>query len=248
MRISRAYKVELDPNDVQKTALLRHAGAARWAYNWGLRRKIDTYKATGKSPSAIDLHKELNVLKRTDKAFGGVPWMYEVSKCAAQEALRDLDRAYSNFFRRCKEKKAGPKGFPKFKSKHRGIGNFHLTGALRASEDHVQLPRIGSVRLKESGYLPTPDQTEIRILSATVCLQAGHVRGSRCSGLEACQRCALLPLWGATGEESPCTFGMNPYRRWQWGLDRAENARAIADFCRTALDALPPEANPSRSE
>ncbi|HAI22064.1 MAG TPA: hypothetical protein DCM14_09270 [Clostridiales bacterium UBA8153] len=35
MKVLRAYQTELDPNHVQRTALLRHAGAARWAYNWG---------------------------------------------------------------------------------------------------------------------------------------------------------------------------------------------------------------------
>ena len=36
MKILRGYKVALDPNDVQRTAFSRHAGAARWAYNWGI--------------------------------------------------------------------------------------------------------------------------------------------------------------------------------------------------------------------
>src|SRR5687768_16467974 len=46
------------------------------------------------SPSAVDLHRELNTLKKKPVQEGGIPWMYEVSKCAPQEALRDLDRAY----------------------------------------------------------------------------------------------------------------------------------------------------------
>ena len=58
MKNLRAYKTELDPNDRQRSALLAHAGCARWAYNWGLRRKIESYEETGKSPSAIDLHRE----------------------------------------------------------------------------------------------------------------------------------------------------------------------------------------------
>ena len=37
--IQRAYKTELDLNDQQITACKKHAGAARWAYNWGLARK-----------------------------------------------------------------------------------------------------------------------------------------------------------------------------------------------------------------
>src|SRR2546428_452394 len=67
-----------------------------------------------KTPTAIDLHRELNRLKK-----GKLSWMYEVSKCAPQEALRDLDAAFSNFFAH----RAGP---PNFKSKKRGAGSFTL--------------------------------------------------------------------------------------------------------------------------
>ena len=120
MILLRAYKTQLDPNNVQRTLLLKHAGARRWAYNWGLHRKIEEYERTGKSPSARALHRELNGLKKADPARGGVPWMYEVSKRAPQEALRDLDRAFENFFRRVKN---GEKpGFPRYKSKKEGSG------------------------------------------------------------------------------------------------------------------------------
>ena len=43
----RAYKTELELNHEQITACKRHAGAARWAYNWGLARKQESYHATG---------------------------------------------------------------------------------------------------------------------------------------------------------------------------------------------------------
>ena len=90
MIVLRAYKTELDLNNLQKTACLRHAGAARWAYNWGLARKMEAYRNGEKVPTAIDLHRKLNVLKR-----GELTWMYAVSKCAPQEALRNLDQAYA---------------------------------------------------------------------------------------------------------------------------------------------------------
>lgn len=169
MTLLRAYRVEIDPNDRQCTALRRHCGAARWASNWGLRSKIDAYQATGKSPSAVDLHRQLNSLKKTPAEDGGVPWMYRVSKCAPQEALRDLDKAYANFFRRCKKGDA-KKGFPRFKKRKDGQGSFRLTGSIKVQETHVQLPRLGSLRLKEHGYLPTKD---VKILSATVSEHAG---------------------------------------------------------------------------
>src|SRR5262245_63670240 len=93
--VTRAYKTELELNDRQITACTRHAGAARYAYNWGLQRKQEAYRATGNSPSAMELHRELNARKQTE-----VPWMYDVSKCAPQEALRNLDAAFAHFFRR----------------------------------------------------------------------------------------------------------------------------------------------------
>ena len=170
MKIYRAYKVELDLNNVQRTACMRAAGVARFAYNWGLRRKIDTYQATGKSPSYFKLNSELNALKKTE-----YPWMYEVSKCAPQEALRDLDMAFKNFFRRVKLKSTGKLngkvGFPRFKSRKNGIGSFRLRGAICVFDDRIQLPRLGKLRLKERGYIPTDD---VKILSATVSERAGH--------------------------------------------------------------------------
>src|SRR5450755_809902 len=169
MQVVRGYKTELDLNNEQRTACLKHAGAARFAYNWGLARSQEAYRATGKRPTAIDLHKDLNKLKQTD-----YPWMYEVSKCAPQEALRDLERAYKNFYRRATLKKQGKwkgkVGFPKFKKKSKGIGSFRLTGSIKVSEESVQLPRLGRLRLHEHGYIPT----HAKILSATVSEQAGR--------------------------------------------------------------------------
>ncbi|PZW18064.1 putative transposase, partial [Thermosporothrix hazakensis] len=129
----------------------------------------EAYRATGKRPTAIDLHKELNALKKTD-----YPWMYEVSKCAMQEALRDLEKAYKNFFRRVELKKQGKwkgkLGFPTFKKKSKGIGSFRLTGSIKVLREAVQLPRLGRLRLHEHGYLPT----NAKVLSATVSEEAGR--------------------------------------------------------------------------
>src|SRR5258708_27987130 len=104
----------------------------------------------------MGLHRELNTLKKTE-----VPWMYEVSKCAPQEALRNLDRAFDGFFRRGKltqrGKHRGKVGYPRFKSKKRGLGSFRLTGSMVAFPAAIQLPRLGRLRLKERGYLPTAE-------------------------------------------------------------------------------------------
>ena len=115
--------------------------------------------------NAIEQHHQLNALKPTK-----FPWTYDVSKCAMQEALRDLDKAYQSFFLRVKNGDETP-GFPKFKSRKQGIGSFRLTGAIRVEDARIRLPRIGWIRLKERGYIPTKG---IHILSATVSEQAGR--------------------------------------------------------------------------
>jgi putative transposase len=152
------------------TACRKHAGAARWAYKWGVQRKQEAYRATGRSPSAIDLHRVLNALKRTDG-----PWLYEVSTCAPQEALRNLDTAFAHLFRRAQLKQAGKDrgklGYPKRKSKKRGRSGFRLTGSITVFPDAVHLPRLGRLRLKERGYLPTG---AVKGHSATVTEQSGH--------------------------------------------------------------------------
>ncbi|MFX1575722.1 MAG: RNA-guided endonuclease InsQ/TnpB family protein [Promethearchaeota archaeon] len=166
MLILRGYKTELQLNNRQRTRCRQHAGCARFAYNWGLHRKLEEYHRTGRSLCAMELHRELNQLKQRD-----FPWMYEVSKCAPQEALRHLDRAFTHFFRR--QKKGKPGGFPQFKSRKQGSGSFRLTGAIHVFVDSIQLPRLGCLRLKEHDYLPA-ESDRVHILSATVSEQAGR--------------------------------------------------------------------------
>ena len=101
-------------------------------------------------------HKLLNSLKKTQ-----FPWMYECSKCAPQEALRDLDRAFRNFIRGLK---TGQKvGFPRFK--RRGVrDSFRLAGIIRVKGRRIQLPRLGKIRIKEKRDI----YYRGRILSATI--------------------------------------------------------------------------------
>ena len=101
--------------------------------------------------------------------------MYAVSICAPQEALRDLDKAFENFFRRVKLKMAdklhGKVGYPTFKSRKYGVGSFRLTGVIKVFDRHIQLPRLGRLKLKEHGYLPNEG---VKMLSATVSEKAGR--------------------------------------------------------------------------
>lgn len=162
--ILRAFKVQLDVNNKQQTLLLQHIGCARWAYNWALAKKKESFDKKEKIPNAIELHRELNKLKQTD-----FPWFYESSKSGPQNALRDCDKAFQNFFTRCKKKVKGKKGFPKFKSKKNEKQSFRLDGAISVESDYIKLPRIGKLKLTEEDYIPI----DCKILSATVSKRAG---------------------------------------------------------------------------
>jgi putative transposase len=159
MLVHKAHRYELDPNNSQRSSLLQHAGVARFAYNWGLEHRIKAYKANQREErftNAMKQHKLLNSLKRTQ-----FPWMYECSKCAPQEALRDLERAFNNFYRGLK---SGLKvGFPRFKRKD-VRDSFRLTGTIRFKGRRIQLPRLGEIRLKEKREIYHCG----RILSATI--------------------------------------------------------------------------------
>lgn len=97
MKVTQAFRYELDPTNVQRTLLAKSAGTARFAYNWALAdhiRRFEQNEGKAKFTTAIEQHRLLNTLK--DSEF---PWMREVSKCAPQEALRDCERAFRNFWR-----------------------------------------------------------------------------------------------------------------------------------------------------
>jgi len=158
MKINCAYRYELKPNIFQQILLAKHAGAARFAYNWGLSQRIALYEQNKKSTNSIEQHRVLNALKETE-----FPWMYEVSKCAPQESLRDLDRAFQNFFRGLK--KGQQIGFPTFKKRGQH-DSFRLTGTIKIGGKQIQLPRLGKIRLKESS------KVQGKILSATVVREA----------------------------------------------------------------------------
>ncbi|NEQ73437.1 MAG: IS200/IS605 family element transposase accessory protein TnpB [Okeania sp. SIO2C9] len=138
----KSIKTKLKVNNKQKTLLARHAGVARHAYNWGLATCISEYESTKKRPSAISLHKRLVAEVKSIN-----PWYYEVSKCAPQQALRDLERAFENFL-------TIPKcGFPKFKKKGKK-DSFYLEGSIKIIQgNYIKLPRIGIVKTYE--ILPT---------------------------------------------------------------------------------------------
>jgi putative transposase len=163
MWVNQAFRFELSPNAAQRRALAQHIGAARFAYNWGLEMALKAREEGRKLPSAAELHKAWNVWKREN-----APWWTEVSKCAPQEAFRDLEKALKNW-------KAKRARFPRFKRKKSlDDTKARLTGTIKVFSRHIQLPRIGRVRSKEptDKLLKLLEEGKARVLSATISREA----------------------------------------------------------------------------
>jgi len=143
MLVHKGHKIQLLPNDKQQTKFLQWAGVHRWAYNWGLNRKIKAYCETGKSPGGYVLANDIVVLKRT----GGYAWLKDAPKSIPRVALVHLDKAYSHFFHRVKngDKK---KGFPKWKSRKRSKIVFHLElNTVKIAGNKVRIPKLGWIKM-----------------------------------------------------------------------------------------------------
>ena len=154
-----AHKIALDPNVEQAIYFARACGTARFAWNWALSEWRRQHKE-GCQPSESVLRKQLNAVKREQ-----FPWMLEVTKVAPQQAIKNLGRAFSNFFNDLKKpRKQRRFGYPQFKKKgerdsfraDNGPGTFFF------DNKRIKLPFIGWVRMRE------PLRFDGKIMSATV--------------------------------------------------------------------------------
>ncbi len=134
--IVKSIKVKVEANKKQLTLFAKHAGTARHAYNWGLDVCENMYQMGMKKPNAIALHKMLVADCKNENK-----WYYDVSKCAPQQALRNLDTAFDRFFN-----KIG--GYPKYKKKYKR-DSFYLEGNIQIEGNKAKLPKIGWVKLAE---------------------------------------------------------------------------------------------------
>jgi putative transposase len=114
------------------------AGARRFVWNWALARWKDHYKATGKSITYNRLAAELTSLKRRP----GLEWLNDVDSQALQQVLKDLCRAFANFF----ERRAR---YPRFKSRKRDQARFRIPQRVKIDAGKVYVPKVGWVRIRQ---------------------------------------------------------------------------------------------------
>ena len=104
--MNKGLKFRIYPNKIQKHLIDCTIGCTRLIFNTGLAFREESFK-NGVSVGYKETSALLTSLKKTDeKAF-----LNDVDSIALQQSLKDLDRAYKNFFKRLAEK-------PKFKAKH----------------------------------------------------------------------------------------------------------------------------------
>jgi putative transposase len=131
----QAYKYRMYPSQEQVPLLMQHIHACRFVYNNSLEQKIRAYEQEGRKLSCFDLNNRLPVLKEEH------PWLTEVNSQSLQSANKNLDNAFTRFFR---EKK----GFPRFKSRKNPVQSFQVPQHYRVDFDRekIRFPKIGEIR------------------------------------------------------------------------------------------------------
>ena len=149
-KLKRAYKIEINPTDDQKSKIHQTIGVSRFIYNFYIAHNKEIYEKEGKFVSGMDFSKWLNneyIPNNQDKK-----WIKEVSSKATKQAIMNGDKAFKDFFKKAK-------GFPRFKKKKNQDVKAYFPKNNKTDwtiERHrVKIPTLGWVRLKEFGYIPT---------------------------------------------------------------------------------------------
>ncbi|EJT5919479.1 TPA: IS200/IS605 family element transposase accessory protein TnpB [Clostridium perfringens] len=147
--VKRAYKIEINPTNEQKSKIHQTIGVSRFIYNFYIARNKEIYEREGKFVSGMDFSKWLNNEYIPNNQE--MKWIKEVSSKATKQAIMNGDKAFRDFFKKAK-------GFPKFKKKKNQDVKAYFPKNNKTDwtiERHrVKIPTLGWVRLKEFGYIP----------------------------------------------------------------------------------------------
>ncbi|WP_341478887.1 transposase [Clostridium perfringens] len=147
--MKRAYKMEINPTDEQKSKIHQTIGVSRFIYNFYIARNKEIYEKEGKFVSGMDFSKWLNNEYIPNNQE--MKWIKEVSSKATKQAIMNGDKAFRDFFKKAK-------GFPRFKKKKNQDVKAYFPKNNKTDwtlERHrVKIPTLGWVRLKEFGYIP----------------------------------------------------------------------------------------------
>jgi putative transposase len=146
--LNKVYRFRMRPSTVQGQALMRLAGARRFVWNWALERRRAFYADHARTIPAATLSDELTALKSQPETT----WLKEADSQSLQQTLKDLDRAFVNFF----EKRAR---FPRFKSRKRDTPRFRIPQRVKVEGGIVSIPKVGQVRIRQSIPVDLPTKS-----------------------------------------------------------------------------------------
>ncbi len=143
VRLLKAYRFRLEPTPTVAREMGRVAGCCRFVLNCGLGLERDRFEKGEKHLGYAALCKELTEWRHAP----GTAFLAEVPVHALQQALKDLDRGYRNFFE-------GRADLPHFKKKGRCRDSFRESDpkvfAVDDAHGRVKLPKLGWVRYRKS--------------------------------------------------------------------------------------------------
>ena len=138
----KSFKYRLFVNKIQEAKLINLIGSARFLYNCALEHRITCWKQWRKSVSYYDQCHSIKEIRTFDDGIA------QLNNSCCQNTLRNLDKAFQNFFRRIKQ---GEKpGFPRFKGKdHFHSITFPTYGnGIKLKNNKLYIQNVGSIRIK----------------------------------------------------------------------------------------------------
>jgi len=133
-----SHKIQIkNPTVKQKQYFRQACGTSRFAYNWGLAEWKRQYEA-GLKPTALEIKKAFNAIKPID-----FPWVFNVTKCATEQAFLNLGSAFKRFFN-------AQSKYPKFKKKSMRDSFYLSNDQFKIAENRFRIPKLGWIKLTET--------------------------------------------------------------------------------------------------
>src|ERR1039458_10090910 len=144
MQRLQAFKYELMPDGEQQRDMRRFAGSCRFVFNRGLSMQKERFNRGEKKLGYAGLCQRLIDWKGQLETA----WLSKTPSQALQQALKDLERAYTNFF-------AKRADFPRFKKKSQDDSFRYPQGCkLDQANSRLFLPKLGWLRYRNSTDVP----------------------------------------------------------------------------------------------
>ena len=142
MKRLQAYRYQLIPSGEQKRQMRCFAGSCRFVFNKALALQKERHEQGEKKLGYAGLCKQLTGWRNGTDTL----WLKEAPTHPLQQALKDLERAYANYF-------AKRADFPRFKKKGQGDSFRYPDGKqirLEQANSRIYLPKLGWMRYRNS--------------------------------------------------------------------------------------------------